>query len=248
MKKTFGQLKSSIINKLVNLYENENKSELKNLLKEIKSNDDFKELYLFYENIENIQLNDDATAKLYVENMEPFLIEKIKKVKPMLETMSEKLSDVNVQNNEIYECIDILSENTTLLNLEKKVIAKNKLIQYIKTKKEKELEEEPSNIFTENTKLLSAVLTNNFNSNFQKLMSEEEKQEFKKIASLNNEQIINEIDSIKNELLNKLDSLLNESKDSELIEKLNNTKEQVINSSPTKYNYYKLTQLKNGLD
>lgn len=248
MKKTFGQIKSSIINKFVNLYENENKSELKGLLKEIKSNEDFKELYLFYENIKTIELTDDSTAKLYVENMEPFLIEKTKKVKPMLENISEKLSDVDSENDEIYECIDILSENTTLLNLEKKVVAKNKLIQFIKTKKEKEIEEEQPNIFTENTKLLSAVLTNNFNSNFQKLMSEEEKQEFKKIATLSNEEIINEMNTIKNELLEKLDNLLNENKNTELTEKLNSTKEQVINSSPTKYNYYKLTQLKNGLD
>ena len=168
MKKTFGQFKSSIINKLVDLYESENKTELRDFLNEIKSNEDFKELYLFYENIKNVELNDGETAKLYVENMEPFLIEKTKKVKPILESMRKKLSNVDVEKNEIYECIDILSEGTTLLNLDKKVVAKNKLIQYLKTKKEIEVQDEEPIVFTENTKLLSAVLTNNFNSNFQK--------------------------------------------------------------------------------
>ena len=50
---SFGKIKSKILHKLGESYVSGNKSEMKSILKTIKENKDFKEMYLFYEEIEN---------------------------------------------------------------------------------------------------------------------------------------------------------------------------------------------------
>jgi hypothetical protein len=55
------------------------------------------------------------------------------------------------------------------------------------------------------------------------------------------------MNTIKKELNNKLDSLLKESTEDSVVSKLNNVKSEVDKSEVTKYNYYKLIELKNGL-
>ena len=65
--KKFGVIKTKILNKLTESYANENKAEIKDILTLIKENKEFKEMYLFYEEIENKYIEDKETAKLYVE-------------------------------------------------------------------------------------------------------------------------------------------------------------------------------------
>ena len=67
--KKFGVIKTKILNKLTESYANENKAEIKDILTIIKENKDFKEMYLFYEEIENKYIDDKETAKLYVEGV-----------------------------------------------------------------------------------------------------------------------------------------------------------------------------------
>ena len=50
------------------------------------------------------------------------------------------------------------------------------------------------------------------------------------------------------DVVGKVDSLLIESSDNELKIKLDNVKKEVSGMSPSKYNYYRLTELKNGLN
>ena len=73
--KKFGVIKTKLLNKLTESYANENKTEIKNILTTIKENKDFKEMYLFYEEIENKFIADKETAKLYVEGLNAMLIQ-----------------------------------------------------------------------------------------------------------------------------------------------------------------------------
>ena len=50
------------------------------------------------------------------------------------------------------------------------------------------------------------------------------------------------------ELNKKIENLLNESSESSLVEKLNDVRKQVNESEVSKYNYYKLSELKNNFD
>ena len=65
----FGVLKSKILKKLTESYSNKNKNEVKDILNTIKENKDFKEMYLFYEEIENKYIDDKETAQLFVEGV-----------------------------------------------------------------------------------------------------------------------------------------------------------------------------------
>ena len=65
--------------------------------------------------------------------------------------------------------------------------------------------------------------------------------------SMNEETLINETSNLKFELNSKIENILNESNDNSLIEKLSNVKKQINEKELSKYNYFKLLELKEGL-
>ena len=64
---------------------------------------------------------------------------------------------------------------------------------------------------------------------------------------MTNEELISEMNTIKTELNSKLDSLLKESTEDSVINKLTSVKSEVDKSEVSRYNYYKLIELKSGL-
>ena len=68
----FGAIKTKLLSKLTESYAKENKAEIKDILTTIKENKEFKEMYLFYEEIENKYIDDKETAKLYVEGLNTY--------------------------------------------------------------------------------------------------------------------------------------------------------------------------------
>ncbi len=245
----FGIIKTKMLNKLTESYANENKSEIKSILKEIKENKEFKEMYLFYEEIENKYIDDKETAKLYVEGLNTYFGQPIgnwNDLNVFCESLHNKLGDVEINTNELYECLDMLSEKDSLSNIEKKVIAKKKLVEHLTTKKE--ITESKETSLIPNETLLNAVLANNFNVLFSNTLSESQKEELKNILSISNDDLITKSNELAESILSKVDSLLIESSDNELKIKLDNVKKEVSGMSPSKYNYYRLTELKNGLN
>lgn len=242
----FGKIKSQILHKLGESYASGNKTEMKTILKTIKENRDFKELYLFYEEIENLELSHPDSAQLYVETVEPLLIEKAQSIKNVCDKLSITIGEAEYEKNEIYECLDILSEKSNLNNLDQKVIAKKKLIDHLKSKKE--LNESKDSTYTGNENLLHAVLANNFNVLYNNTLDSDSKEKLKTILSLNKEDLNGKIKELSESVLNKVDTLLKESNEKDLSDKLTKVREEINGMSPTKYNYYRLTQLENGLD
>jgi hypothetical protein len=156
------------------------------------------------------------------------------------------LGDVEIETNELYESLDILSEKDSLSNIEKKVIAKNKLIEHLTTKKN--VNESQETKFVTNENLLHAVLANNFNILYSNTLSEEQKFELKTILDLSNEDLENKTTELKESILNQIGEIINESKDSEMVTKLSKVKDEVLKKETSKINYYRLTELKNGLN
>ena len=74
----FGELKSKLLIKLTESYSNKNKNEVKDLVNKLKTNKNLSEIYMFYEELETLNIPNKDKAKLYVESIEPILIEKIK--------------------------------------------------------------------------------------------------------------------------------------------------------------------------
>ena len=242
----FGKIKTKILRKLTESYSSKNKSEMKSILKTIKENKDFKEMYLFYEEIEGKYFEDKDTAKLYVEELNSILKQKSKNLSDFCKSLNEQLGDEEVEENELYSTVDQLLEDDSLYNLDKKVVAKKKLVDFLTTKKE--IKESEKTTYTANENLLHAVLANNFNVLYNNNLTEEQKIELKNIISLTEEDLETKTSELKESILSKVSSLLNESTDDELNSKLSKVKEEVQEMSTSKYNYFRLTQLQSGLE
>ena len=245
----FGALKSKLLNKLTESYANENKTEVKNILATIKENKDFKEMYLFYEEIENKYIEDKETAKLYVEGLNTYFGQPIgnwDSLNMFCESLNTKLGEVEIETKELYESLDMLSEKDSLSNIEKKVIAKKKLVEHLTTKKE--IKESKDSTIVPNETLLQAVLTNNFNVLYSNTLSESQKEELKNILSISHDDLITKSNELQESIINQVSTLLSESNDSDLTTKLNKVKDEVSQMTTSKYNYYRLTELKNGLN
>ena len=87
-------------------------------------NKEFKEMYLFYEEIENKYIEDKETAKLYVEGVDTMVKQQVKSLNTFCESLDKKLGDIEVVSNELYEALDQLGVEDSLLYLEKKIVAK----------------------------------------------------------------------------------------------------------------------------
>lgn len=243
----FGKIKSKLLKKITEAYEQgELKNNTKNLIKVVKKNKDFKEMYMFYEEIENKYFDDKEVAKLYVEEISNILKQKATNLNKFCEVINMSVHSTQIDENELYNSIDQLLESDSLKNIDKKIIAKKKLIDYLTTKKD--IKESNRGTYTSNENLLHAVLTNNFNVLYMNNMNEEQKTELKNILSISDEDLVSRTNELKKFINNKVGSLLSESSDEDFIGKLKKVKDEVDEMNLSKYNYYRLTQLKNGFD
>ena len=242
----FGVIKTKLLNKLTESYTNENKGEIKNILTTIKENKNFKEMYLFYEEIENKYIDDKETAKLYVEGVISILKQQMDDLTTFCTSLNKMINVEAINENEIYNSLDILIEKDSLSNIEKKVNAKKNLVNHLTTKKE--IKESKDSTLIPNENLLNAVLTNNFNALYSNTLSESQKEELKNILSIPYDEIITKTTELKESIVSQVSTLLSESNETDLINKLNSVKDEVNQMFPSRYNYYRLNELKNGLN
>jgi len=244
--KKFGIVKTKILNKLIEYYSNENKEEIKNVLGLIKENKEFKEMYVFYEEIENKYIENKEEAQLYVETLEDVLKEKMVNLNQFCHRINNAMNQEDIYESEIYEALDTLTEDDTLSNIENKVKSKTKLVEHLTTKKE--TVENSESTVVPNESLLQAVLTNNFNVLYSNTLSESQKEELKNILAIPYDELSSKTEELKESIVNQVGTILSESNDTDLTTKLNKVKDEVQNMKLSRYNYYRLTELKNGLN
>ena len=243
--KKFGVIKSKMLKTITDAYTKQKKSDVKNILNTIKENKDFKEMYLLYEDIENKYFEDKEVAKLYVEELSSVLKTKSENISEFNKKINQMLGSVEITEDVLYKTLDVLCENDSLLNIDKKVIAKKYIVDHLTTKKSETISE--NSTYTQNENLLHAVLANNFNVLYNNTLNEEQKNELKNILSLSNEDTQTKINELKENIQTKIGELISESKDDSLVQKLNDVLSEMKEMTNSKYNYYRLTQLKNGL-
>jgi hypothetical protein len=241
-----GVVKSKILKKLTESFSTNDKSEMKTIVSKIVSNKEFKEMYLFYEEIENKYFDNVDTAKLYVEELNLILKNKTKNMSKFCKELNENLKGIEAETHEVYSYLDQLSEDDNLSNLDKKVIAKKKLVEHLTNKKETKIEEGVD--YTSNENLLYSVLANNFNALYSQNLNEEQKEELKNILSMSDVDLNGSVSELKETILSKVNNILNEDTETELASKLTSVISEVNSMETTKYNYYRLKQLKDGLD
>ena len=245
--KDFGTLKSKIIKKLSDSYTDGTlKEDIKLFFNPIMENKEIKNLYVFYEDVENKTISDVESANNYVNEISIALKGRNKNINKFITELDKKLGDVSdVELNEVYKQLDILLCDDKLGNISEKITAKKKLSEHLlKTKKtDNNLVEH----FSINDRLLHAVMVNSFNEKFTSNLNEEEKKELKEILNLNEEQLKVEINTIKESVLDKVGVLLSETTDDVLKSKLNDVVKEVKIMTNTKFNYYKLKKLQSEI-
>jgi len=242
----FGNVKTKLLVKLTESFASDKKSDVKDLLKQIKSNKNLIEMYLFYGDVENKHIPNVDTARLFVEQIETLLVEKSKLLDEGVSNLSNILKSVTPLKNEVYDCLDVLSEQTSLLNVERKVNAKQRLISHLTSPKSSNVSESAS--YTNNQSLLTAVLVNNFNTKFTDFMNDGQKETFKKIVSMKPEELNTEMNSLRESMSQKIEKILKENSDSFLLTKLTEVKKDITESEISKFNYYRLIELNKNLD
>lgn len=244
----FGVIKTKVLKKITESYTNQRKGDLKDIITTIRENRDFKEMYLLYEDIENKYFEDKEIAKLYVEELSSALKAKSAQVSKICESLSKKLRDIDSDENNVYTMLDNLSESDSLLNIEKKVKAKKGLVDFLTKQKESPVVSE-SVPHTENENLLLTVLASNFNLLYNNALNENERNELKDILSMDEFDLVTKTKELKEGINEKVSTLLQESStDVDLTNKLSSVQKEVDGMNTTKYNYYRLLQLKDGLN
>lgn len=237
----FGTIKSKILQNLTEAYAEGRKDEIKSTLKLLTGDKNFLNMYLFYEEVDNKNIEDKSHAELFVEKMIPLLKKHSSMMPKFMKVLDKKFEGVTVGENEIYSSLDVLFEEDSLKNIDKKIIAKKKLVDHLM--KKKEISEPSSVTIIENTALLHNILTNNFNVLYVNTLSEDEKKQLTSILSMSTD----DFETLKEEVTEKMDRLLTEEKNDELKQKLNMALKEVKEMDVSKYNHYKLQLLKSGL-
>jgi hypothetical protein len=241
----FGELKCKIISVLSEEYKNNNKRNIGKILKLIKEDKNFKELYLFYEDFEKLSIK---TPNQYLNNLKDVLNEKFELISETSNKIEKLLpKDIEYEYNEIYEGLDLLGVKFDLNNIVKKNECIDLLERHLISDKEDIIEESDKN-FTNNEKLLKTILVNNFNILYENNLDETEKMLFKEIVSINESNLKENFNLLKEDILNKLDNIMKDNNDEILNEKIKEVKDEVLlNSEVSKLNYLKLKDLSNEI-
>jgi hypothetical protein len=240
----FGTLKTKILQTLTEAYAMGKKDVIKDILKLMGGNKEFLNLYLFYEEIENKNIEDKAHAELFVEEITPLLQKFSIGLSKFCKELDKKIGGDKIVENEIYSNLDVLCESDSLKNIDQKIIAKKKLVEHLILNKS--IPDTTSTDIIENTFLLNTVLSNNFNALYGNILNEEEKKELIEIVSMTEKDLDMNFKSLQEEMSEKLNGMLvTESDDAK--PKLTQALTETKSMKPTKFNYYKLQQLKKGL-
>ena len=238
----FGQLKNKILNHLTDLYLRNEKGEIKKIINIIKENKDFSNLYVFYDEFENITIKENQDE--YIQLVENMFISKKNKIVKTFEKLDEILKDVICENNEIYDNLDNLFIETTLNTFNDKINSKKKLKLFLS--EDKNNFEEEQNTIVENSDLLNFLLVNNFNVLYEEKLNDDEKKIFKEILSLDENKLNENFISLKTELLNlSKKTIIDNDNNDELKSKINEIEDTINNFEINKINYSKLLEIKN---
>lgn len=241
---TFGKIKTNIENTAVELAK---KPTFKRFINEfnvmVLNNKDLTELYYIYDDLtENKGLDRDLANDYINESIEysQILIESQKSNIEDLNTWITSWND-NTKNN--YKDIDNIIYNTSIKNLES-ILESKKNIKNILTTETKRVD------VTETFELpISSqikIANDSLKKEIQNLTLSEQK-EVEDILSISFDNLEKEMVDLKETVVKNLKNTLNESKDVDLTESINQTINKVMGSKVTHYDYYKLKKLSLGL-
>lgn len=241
----FGIVKNKLDNILVESFQD--KDQFKKIFHEsmsaLKTNKTSREFFVIYSQLENKKISDPLKAEEYLNETLNFLKEKKRHLRlTKLEKTLNKFNKFNKKNrNKLYENLDTLIFQNSVLDIEKKVEAKRNVLKCLtETKKEFVTESKIPN------SLLINLSTKKFNEKFSTL-TENDKKKFKELFNTDINKLEKEMSSLIEEVTGKIDGLMSETQDKNLLTKLEETRNKITESKTNKVSFYKIKQLNKTL-
>jgi hypothetical protein len=243
---TFGNVKSRILKQLTEAYIAKDKKLISSIINLIKENSTFFEVYKIYDIVEEKQFDDKDIALTYVNEVSELLEGKSAILKKQYKKFNGILIESKTEKNKLYDALDHLLDTNNIRNIDKKIIAKKTIVEFL-TKKEPVQENLKVENFTSNEALLTTVLINNFNSKFSSLLEDEDKEKLKEIMTFSFDEIKEKIEESKNNIREKLKILSEENNTLEVNNKLQAVANRIEEMDDSRLSYYKITQLEKDL-
>jgi hypothetical protein len=237
----FGILKSKIENVLLESYKDGSfKNELKTFKKLVLENKNINRLFYIYDDLSSNKGLTNEVAGDYINEMVTLYENTINKIIPTdLKKIKDWVNNSSVVKNN-YEVIDNLLSGG-VLNLESKINSK-KIITETITKKsvtEKEVVNVPlSTMVTMANKTINSYIDS---------LNESDKKEFNQMLSVDDSELESKYSSIKESVVEKLQTLYNQNHDRPTRNSINETIEKISSEKYDKLNYYKLKSLHDNL-
>lgn len=231
---TFGVIKSTIEENLLESYKDEKK--FKKTLREFKENvlknKQFSKLYSIYDQLSTPQNLNQSDAELFLNEGITLISKILPSVKLPYTKQSTKDNHYNDIDNLVY---------TTKLNLKERVESKKNIISILMSEPKK-LNESVKIPITSMVKIANQTL-----ENYIQEMDSESKKVFLEVIKGDKEKIEKEYSNLKENTIQKLNTLLTSENENDLKSKISETIEKLEKEEFTQINYIKLISLGNGL-
>ena len=232
--KSFGTIKTSIEKSLVEHYgKPEFRTIMKGFKKNVLDNKNISEMYFIYDSL-------SKPASFNKEIVADYVNESTDILKNLIEKNTDNIEKLSDENN--YSNIDTIVYNESVRNLDK-VLESKKEIKNVLISEVKTLQTESVNIPLSS---MLKIASNVFNEKYSNI-TEEEKSELKSLLSLTKEETENQVKTLTEEVVGKLQEKLNEESDDELKVVIETTISRVKESKNDVVSLYKLKQLSSGL-
>jgi hypothetical protein len=236
----FGKLKSKIENKLIESYKNGTiKSDMSKFNSLVLKNKSVSKLFYLYDELSTNKGLNESIANEFINQSIIAYENAINKIKP------NDLKELNLwlegseYNNE-YDVVDNLF-STGITKLEEKITSKKTILETITRPPKVEKE-------TVTIPLKTMVgIANKTISNYISNLSESDQKKLKSILSLNENELKEKYNSLKESVISKLEKIQESEQDKEVGNAINETIEKVSSESFDKLSYLKLQELNNNL-
>ncbi len=236
----FGIIKSKIDSLLIESYKNGTfKTEMSNFKKYVLNNKNINKLFYLYDELSSNKGLNESIVNDYINESIVIYENTINKIKR--EDFNSVLGWVkNVESENQYEVIDSLFSDN-VLTLENKIKSKKIISETLK--KQPEIIKESVNLpLTTIVNMANKTLTDYLES-----LTESERKEIKTLLSVEDSELEVKYSEIKENVLEKLNTLYNQNHERSERNTINETIEKISSEKYDKLNYYKLKNLNENL-
>ncbi len=236
----FGLLKSKIEKTLLESYgKNTFKNEMKNFKKFVLENKNISKLFYLYDEMNSNKGLNESVVDDYINECITIYENTINKVKGKeISEISSWVSGTQSEND--YQIIDDLF-STNILTIESRISSRKLLKESLK----KSPIQKKNAV---NLPLSTMVnIANKTINNYVENLSESEKKELIDFLKSDDENLKTEFDTLKESVKSKLNTMKEESEDSQIKSRIDETLEKVSNEKYDKLNFFKLKNLNENL-